>query len=131
MTITAVPHKNSVQYLCTSIVVLAILIVPFYAHALVRPFGGQASVLVPCIGGGLWTVVGPPVGGPHIWYPWTRTYLFGPPSHPGQWLLGTAGPIGACVVSLHPLIIFHGSTMIQLGSSGAGTSVPIPSFPAL
>jgi hypothetical protein len=90
---------------------------PSITHAIIHPFGGQMSVPVPCIGGGKWTVVGPPVGGPYVWFPGTRTYLYGPPAHPGQWLLGNAGPVGFCVVSINPPIIFEGGTMIMLGSS--------------
>ncbi len=85
--------------------------------ALAFPFGGQTSLVVPCYNGAIYAVVGPPVGGAYLWTPATMTYRFGPPTHPGQWLLGNAGPPYFCLVSILPIITFPGIDIIMMGSS--------------
>ncbi len=84
-----------------------------YADAVI-PFGGRTLTIIPCDIGTL-TTVGPPVGGQYMYFPGTRTYLYGPPA-PGKWLLGNAGPVAICTISGFP--VGGGLTMIMLGSSG-------------
>ena len=85
--------------------------------ALAFPFGGQASIVRPCFNEVIYAALGPPIGGPYIWAPSTKTYLFGPPRHAGQWLLGLASINYYCIVSRRPLITWPGSLITMLGSS--------------
>lgn len=110
-------HREIITRVALLSLGVVFICVPLYASAIILPFGGQITLPIPCIGGGIWTTIGPPIPGPYVWYPGTRTYVYGPPEHPGQWLLGNAGPIGFCVVSVYPPIVFEGGTMIMLGSS--------------
>lgn len=87
------------------------------------PFGGKASVVLPCYNQVIYAALGAPNGGPYIWSPSTRTYLFGPPRHPGQWLLGLAGVPYFCIVILRPLTVWPGTHIMMMGSSGSGGSV--------
>ena len=89
---------------------------PFFAHAF--PFGGQASIVLPCYyNSTIYTSLGPPRGGEFIWTTATRSYQFGPPTHAGQWLLGLAGAPYYCIYSLQPLIIYTGIAITMHGSS--------------
>lgn len=81
------------------------------------PFGGAASIVKNCYNSAIYAMLGPPIGGPYIWTPSTKTYKFGPPSHSGQWLLGNAGPPYMCVVSIMPLDVWPGTDIIMMGSS--------------
>lgn len=81
------------------------------------PFGGQASIVRPCYNQVIYAALGPPRGGPYIWSASTRTYLFGPPRHAGQWLLGLASAPYFCIVVLRPLTVWPGSHIIMMGSS--------------
>ena len=81
------------------------------------PFGGQASVVHQCINGVTYLMLGPPIGGPYIWSPSTRTYDFGPPSHVGQWFLGIAGAPDFCLVNVFPTEIWPGTYISMVGSS--------------
>lgn len=81
------------------------------------PFGGAASIVKNCYNSAIYAMLGPPIGGPYIWTPSTKTYQFGPPSHSGQWLLGNAGPPYMCVVSIMPVIVWPGTDIIMMGSS--------------
>lgn len=83
------------------------------------PFGGQASIVVPCYNQAIYANLGPPRGGPYIWTPATRTYQFGPPSFAGQWLLGLASAPYFCVVSIEPVIVWAGTAIDMMGSSGS------------
>jgi hypothetical protein len=90
------------------------------------PFGGMILFLFPaCIpyggnAGGSHIILGPPTAGKYMWSPGISfSYLWGPPSHIGQWLLGMSGPMTACVfmTPVGPqmydwgwLILFHGSS---------------------
>jgi hypothetical protein len=94
---------------------LALIIVPNIALAF--PFGGAASIVIPCYNSAIYALVGPPVGGPFIWTPATLTFSFGPPSHSGQWILGNAGPPYFCLVSIDPIITYSGTDIIMMGSS--------------
>ncbi|PIR86419.1 hypothetical protein COU13_01015 [Candidatus Kaiserbacteria bacterium CG10_big_fil_rev_8_21_14_0_10_43_70] len=81
------------------------------------PFGGQASIVRPCFNQAIYAMLGPPRGGPFIWTGKTKTYLFGPPSHAGQWLLGLAGAPYFCIVKIQPLTVWPGTHIIMMGSS--------------
>ena len=65
---------------------------------------------------GILVFLSPPTPGFFMWVPGTVSYLDGPPLHPGQWLLGVAGPPMVCMVGLFPvgaglMILFHGSSL--------------------
>ena len=98
-------------FLCIVLVFLA----PDVAAAF--PFGGQASIVRPCYNQVIYTSLGPPNGGPYIWAPSTKTYLFGPPQHAGQWMLGLASITYYCIISRRPLITWPGSLITMMGSS--------------
>lgn len=86
------------------------------AHA--YPFGGQASLVLLCrYNQTIYAALGPPRGGEFIWTTATKTYLFGPPTHAGQWLLGLAGAPYYCIYSIRPLIIWTGDAITMMGSS--------------
>ncbi len=98
-------------------VLTSILALIFPAVAFAFPFGGQASIVIPCYNNAIYAGLGPPRGGPYIWTPGTRTYQFGPPTHAGQWLLGLAGIPYYCIVSVVPIIVWSGSMITMMGSS--------------
>ena len=92
---------------------------------LAYPFGGQIGTIVyPCYNQVIWARLGPPNGGDFIWTAATRTYQFGPPTHTGQWLLGLSGVPYNCRVSINPIIVWEGTTIAMMGSSGPAA----PSF---
>ena len=90
----------------------------FPATTFAFPFGGMVGQIIFCFNDAIFAAVGPPVGGPYIWTPSTRTYQFGPPTHPGQWVLGLAAPPYYCLVSIQPVIVWAGILMTMEGSSG-------------
>ena len=94
---------------------VAIFSSPLFAFAF--HFGGQASIVRPCFNEVIYAYIGPPVAGPYIWAPSTKTYLFGPPRHAGQWLLGLASINYYCLVERRPLIPLPGSLITMLGTS--------------
>jgi hypothetical protein len=100
-------------------IVAAALIAAFLlpSVALAFPFGGQASLVVPCYNNAIYANVGPPIGGAYIWTPSTLTYQFGAPTHAGQWLLGLASAPYYCIVSLLPIIVWAGISITMLGTS--------------
>ena len=100
---------------CSALLALLLLLVP--ATVLAFPFGGRASLVIPCYNGAIYAFLGPPIGGPFLWTPSTKTYQFGPPTHAGQWLLGNAGPPYFCLVSIDPIITYPGTDIIMMGSS--------------
>src|SRR3989344_1614083 len=102
----------SVFFLAVLVVLLAI---PKVTHAF--PFGGSIGQIIFCYNKAIWANVGPPRGGQFIWTPMTKTYMFGPPSHSGQWLLGLAAPPYFCVVSIDPVIVYAGILITMMGSS--------------
>ena len=81
------------------------------------PFGGQASLVQPCVNGVTYLMLGPPVGGPYIWSPASLTYDYGPPRHAGQWFLGIAGAPDFCLISVFPTVIWPGTYISMIGSS--------------
>ena len=93
-----------------------VLLAPTLSYAF--PFGGMIGQIIFCYNNAIYAAVGPPVGGPMIWTPSTKTYQFGPPSHVGQWLLGLAAPPYYCLVSVQPVIVWAGTLMTMEGSSG-------------
>ena len=97
------------------VAIIFLLFAPLFAFAF--PFGGQASIVRPCFNEVIYASIGPPVAGPYIWAPSTKTYLFGPPRHSGQWLLGLASINYYCIVSRRPLITWPGSLITMLGTS--------------
>lgn len=98
-----------------SLLVLVFSVAPTSAYA--APFGGQASQVVPCYNEAIYAQLGPPRGGPYIWTPSTKTYPFGPPTHSGQWLLGLSGAPYYCIVSIMPVIVWEGTSIMMMGSS--------------
>lgn len=94
---------------------LVLLITPLLALAF--PFGGQINIVKPCYNNAIYANLGPPVGGPYIWTPSTKTYQFGPPTHAGQWLLGLAGAPYYCIISIEPVIVWPGTYITMMGSS--------------
>lgn len=86
------------------------------------PFGGQTSLVLPCFVFGLVpygsiSLLGPPNPGLYIWTLFTKTYPNGPPTRPGQWLLGLTSIPYICVVSPIGPIIVPGMAISMMGSS--------------
>src|SRR3989344_3720111 len=96
--------------------VATLLIAPITALAF--PFGGQISQVVPCYNKAIYAYRGPPRGRPCISTPATKTYQFGPPAFVGQWLLGLASVPYYCLVSIEPVIVWSGTAISMMGSSG-------------
>ncbi len=105
------------RYLRVFIASCAALCAVVPAVALAFPFGGSIGVIVPCYNNAIYASLGPPIGGPYIWTPATKTYQFGPPTHSGQWLLGLAGAPYFCLVSIEPVIVWPGTDITMMGSS--------------
>ncbi|MAF59293.1 MAG: hypothetical protein QF858_01310 [Candidatus Pacebacteria bacterium] len=94
------------------------LLSPFYQAEAIIPFGGMVITLTPCLNAAIHVLIGPPRPGPYIWQAGlTLTFLYGPPSHPGQWTLGRAGPVGLCIIDYSPFVVIPGLTMLILGTS--------------
>lgn len=91
------------------------LLSPLAASA--APFGGMITQLVPCYNEAIYVNLSGPVGGAYIWTPSTKTYPFGPPRHPGQWLLGLKAASYYCIVSIMPVIVWEGTGIMMMGSS--------------
>ena len=97
-------------------VVLIVASFPFFAYAF--PFGGQASIVLPCYyNQTIYASLGPPRGGEYVWTTATRTYQFGPPRHAGQWLLGLAGAPYYCLYDIFGIVIFPAIAITMMGSS--------------
>lgn len=94
-----------------------VILLLFPLSAFAYPFGGRASLVIPCYNNAIYAYIGPPNAGPYIWRPDTQTYKNGPPTHAGQWLLGLAGIPYFCLVSIHPQNTFPGTLIIMLGTS--------------
>lgn len=105
------------KVVATLLIAIVVSVLPTRAEAVVH-FGGSIGTLIGCANTVIYTVLGPPRGGPFIWSPSvTKTYSFGPPSHEGQWLLGNAGPSYFCIVTVLPLVVQPGLLMLMMGSS--------------
>lgn len=98
-------------------------LLPFISYA-ADPFGGRASFVKACYNETIYALLGPPRGGPFVWYPATKTYQFGPPRAAGQWLLGLAGPPYYCLAYVSPVTTWPARAILMMGSSG-------PSSPAI
>lgn len=96
---------------------------PHEAEAL-GPFGGQIIALIPCVFpfGGYVIQLGPPSFGSYLYQAGLSfSYMYGPPTHPGQWLLGMSGAGLECATDFshgNPtdwmsggVILYHGSSM--------------------
>jgi hypothetical protein len=90
-------------------------LVPFVSGAI--PFGGPIITLAGCSDGVIWVTLGPPTPGNYMYHgQGTFSYSYGPPTHPGQWLLGHFGlpspcQFGTFTVAVGPSIIYHGSSI--------------------
>lgn len=105
------------------ILLIALLGMPTLTHAQL-PFGGKIATFAPvCVAPPATLLsIGPPTPMFLMYQPGiTISKLFGPPTHPGQWLTGNYG-VGAipCMVPCGPIlcpigagapIIIHGSSM--------------------
>ena len=96
-----------------------------------KPFGGRILVYIPCINGAAYIILGPPSPGPYVYQLGvSRSYMMGPPSHIGQFLLGMAAPGGVCT---HGADVEYGSLILYTGSSLFGPtfapSVPVKKDP--
>lgn len=94
------------------------------------PFGGAVTAIIQC-DEGLWLPkITPPTGGSYMWVPGTISYQCGPPSFPGQWLLGIADTFVPCTVKGKIIggglrIQFHGSSCpVQPPSAPSAPSKP-------
>ncbi len=107
----------------TAALVLSIMLIvgaPSIASA--SPFGGQVEFWWPCFVFGVVpygniSLLSAPNPGLYIWTPFTKTYPNGPPTHPGQWLLGQTGIPYICVVQPIGTWIVVGTTISMMGSS--------------
>ena len=108
------PYTNRMR---TAVVVSGLLALVFPAFAFAFPFGGQASIVIPCYNQAIYANLGPPRGGPYVWTPSTKTLQFGPPTHAGQWLLGLASAPYYCIVSKQPVNVLPGTYITMMGSS--------------
>ena len=119
------------RYYGGAIVGIIALCTPLIAAAF--PFGGQAISVIFCYNSAIYAYLTPPIGGPYVWTPATKTYEFGPPKHVGQWLLGLASPPYYCLVSISPVIVFPGTAITMMGSSGpaAAPYSTVPASPSL
>lgn len=93
---------------------LAILFFPLSVHAQL-PFGGPIIWVTTC-NKGFWVLLGPPVAGQYFVNYGASTYLNGPPTHPGQFLLGMATGYQPCVIGPYTIggglmILYHGSSV--------------------
>ncbi|PCI30274.1 hypothetical protein COB55_00645 [Candidatus Wolfebacteria bacterium] len=120
--------------LIITIVLVASFAVPVHAQLLL-PFGGAITTYLPggCFGAPGQPIatavqIGPPTFTPLMYMFGVSTSLkFGPPTHPGQWLLGMAGAYAPCMIWVscgiticyvpNPLFL-GGSIIIYHGSSG-------------
>jgi hypothetical protein len=113
------------------LLILVLILAPVVTYAF--PFGGRAGTVLNCVyNSTIYTNLGPPRGGEYIWTTATKTYLFGPPSHAGQWILGLAGAPYYCIYKISPLTIYTGISISMMGSSGPGSpSAPPTRNPTL
>lgn len=103
--------------------IILTLLVPTGAAFAQVPFGGPIISMRPCYypWGGWQITLGPPTPGTYL-YQWglSRSFLFGPPIHPGQYLLGVSTGVASCASYYDDgwrgwrsggLILFHGSSV--------------------
>jgi hypothetical protein len=85
-----------------------------------RSFGGRIALIVPCVSGlgpSIWVKIIPAGSFPtsYIWTPLTITRLAGPPTHPGQEILGLADIPYFCWIGDD---FYYGRRMTMIGTSG-------------
>lgn len=101
------------------LIVVLMFAVPTFAFAQI-PFGGAIVSIVPCpASASLWTIIGPPTPMSLMYTPVSRSFAYGPPVHPGQWLLGLATAPAPCLIPtpVGPIPIGFGFTILFHGSS--------------
>lgn len=106
--------SRTLRLLAAGIAVL-LLALPFLVSA--APFGGRASIVKYCYNQTIYALLGAPRGGPFVWYPATKTYQFGPPSHAGQWILGLSSGAYYCLWSVQPQDFRPATAIMMMGSS--------------
>lgn len=93
------------------------------SSVLFKSFGGRVVTVIPCVSGlgpSLHVTVAPFGGLPNVFYIWTPatiTYSYGPPSHPGQQLLGVSDIPFVCVIPAKAPIPLYGLRMQSVGTS--------------
>lgn len=117
----SVYNESMRKLLVCGAVVAAFLLTPSSAGAqfLGTSFGGRVIASIPCVsplGPSLHVTIAPsgifsPV---YIWTPATLTYTYGPPTRPGQQVLGLADVPFGCMVGTLPL---YGQRMTMVGTS--------------
>lgn len=110
-------HMNPLARFVATITLIGSLLTPLSASALGFSFGGRITAITPCANGAIWITIVP--AGPfqpfYIWTPGTITYSAGPPSHPGQEVLGVADIPYVCYIP--PFIFLYGQRMQIVGTS--------------
>ena|SRR3989344_5089189 len=102
----------------STVLLCTVLLLANPSPANAYPFGGQTSMVIPCVFNfSILALIGPPDAGLYIWTPFTKTYSNGPPSHSGQWLLGLTSIPYICVVFPVGPIIIPGMAISMMGSS--------------
>lgn len=89
-------HTTVFAFLCSS----ALLFFPISSVQAQIPFGGAIIIDYPvCVSPpGIVFELGPPTPGAFMYVTGSMVFPYGPPSHPGQWLLGTAGGFMTCLI---------------------------------
>ncbi|OGG69132.1 hypothetical protein A3F27_03430 [Candidatus Kaiserbacteria bacterium RIFCSPHIGHO2_12_FULL_53_13] len=100
-----------------SVLLCGALLLSAPAPALAYPFGGQASIVLPCFNVAILAIIGAPIDGWYIWTTATETFNNGPPTSSGQWLLGLTSIPYICLVWPAPIILVPGMAISMMGSS--------------
>lgn len=119
--------KNPVFFKLLVVLAAAIFMVVIFSPQLTYAqfhFGGPITLYNPICETppGVWLMVGPPRP-MSLFYMGGMFYSHGPPSHPGQWLLGMAAGWVPCIIwvpcgfAMCPIVIGGGSLIIYSGSS--------------
>jgi len=118
--------RKNLALLAVIFLVGGVLLSPLRTYALGTSFGGKITTIIPCI-----SALGPslfvsiiPAGvfqTNYIWTPATLTYSAGPPTHPGQQILGVADTPFTCFIPspfpFIPPIPLVGQRMQFIGTS--------------
>ncbi len=112
---------NKIKKSILAVVIAGVLLVPISASAIIKPFGGIITSIKPCLKPpGLLIKMS---GGETLLYMFgiSFSFIFGPPVHPGQGLLGLSGKGVSCFTKHKKgkwkkkrsggLILFHGSSL--------------------
>ena len=119
-------HNSSLHKALGALLIAVTLLISFPTTTNAQiPFGGAIIQYFPgCVApAGIALTIGPPTPWPLMYIPGASfSFAYGPPAHPGQWLLGMAGPhmpclipctFGLCPYPAQPgglVILFHGSS---------------------